>query len=169
MTDVQKLTGKSKREIVDALNKVESNDIKNSEKKNTVSAIEFQHYMRDQLLKDSDVFSMVNSVELRVPFLNKSVINNAFSIAPSVKYFEKKKRILTEAFKELLPSEISKQKKKGFGLPMNDWLLWSLDSKTSHDLFTVEENQVIENFKQGKIKWAKVWLILVMKEFEIKN
>jgi len=169
LSDVQKLTSKSNKEIFDALNKVGFNLIKNSDNKNIISSLEFQHYMRDQLLKDSDVFSMASSVELRVPFLNKGVVNNAFSISASIKYFGKNKRILTEAFKELLPIEVVNQKKKGFGLPMTEWILRYLNSGITHHYFTAEEIKVIESFKKGKIRWSKVWLLIVMKEFEMRN
>jgi asparagine synthase (glutamine-hydrolysing) len=168
-SDVEKLTGKSRKEILDALDKVESKHIKNSANKNIISSLEFQHYMRDQLLKDSDVFSMANSVELRVPFLNKAVVNSAFSIRTNIKYLGKNKRVLTDAFKKLLPRDVVIQKKKGFGLPMTDWIQRYLNSGKTHYHFSEEEIKIIESFQKGSIKWSKVWLLLLMKEFEVRN
>jgi hypothetical protein len=76
---------------------------------------------------------------------------------------------LTEAFKELLPREVVNQKKKGFGLPMTEWILRYLNSGITHHYFTAEDIKVIESFKKGKIRWSKVWLLIVMKEFEMRN
>ena len=39
---------------------------------------EFEFYLKNQLLKDSDYFSMQNSVELRVPFIEKNFIKNYY-------------------------------------------------------------------------------------------
>src|SRR5262249_29774230 len=45
-----------------------------------VSALEVAFYMRSQLLRDADVFSSANSVELRVPFLDVEVLRLAWRI-----------------------------------------------------------------------------------------
>jgi asparagine synthetase B (glutamine-hydrolysing) len=43
------------------------------------SFLEYDIYLKNQLLRDSDWASMSNSVELRVPFVNKKLIANSFS------------------------------------------------------------------------------------------
>ena len=45
-------------------------------KTDLIKLFEFEFYLKNQLLKDSDFFSMLNSVELRVPFIEKIFIKN---------------------------------------------------------------------------------------------
>jgi asparagine synthase (glutamine-hydrolysing) len=47
--------------------------------------LEFRRYLHDQLLRDTDVFSMAHSIEVRVPFLDHSVVEYAASINPAQK------------------------------------------------------------------------------------
>ena len=48
------------------------------------SYLEYTVYLRNQLLRDSDWASMANSIELRIPFVNKELISNAFQINPKI-------------------------------------------------------------------------------------
>ena len=72
--------------------------------------IEFEFYLKNQLLKDGDFFSMQNSVELRVPFVEKNFIKSVLEDSKSLN----QKRIFFKNFidGELL-DKIEKQK-KGF-------------------------------------------------------
>ena len=42
--------------------------------RNKIKSLELNIYLRDQVLKEVDYFSMLNSVETRVPFLSKKVL-----------------------------------------------------------------------------------------------
>lgn len=77
---------------------------------NCLRLIEFEFYLKNQLLKDGDFFSMQNSVELRVPFVEKNFIKSVIEDSKSLK----QKRIFFKNFidGELL-NKIEKQK-KGF-------------------------------------------------------
>lgn len=48
------------------------------------SYLEYHIYLKNQLLRDSDWASMSNSIELRVPFVNKKMISNSFQINPKI-------------------------------------------------------------------------------------
>ena len=44
---------------------------------NAFNHLEMKRYMHDQLLRDTDVFSMANSIEARVPYLDHLVVERA--------------------------------------------------------------------------------------------
>ncbi len=76
----------------------------------------------DMLVK-VDRTSMLTSLESRAPFLNKKLWD--FTSQLPEDYLMKgwdKKYILKEAFKEYFPKEFFNKSKKGFGVPVGDWL-----------------------------------------------
>lgn len=79
--------------------------------------------LEGDLLVKMDRTSMLNSLECRSPFLNKEIWN--FSNQLEHNYLIKgwdKKHILKEAFKIYFPSGFLNVSKKGFGVPVGDWL-----------------------------------------------
>ena len=83
----------------------------------------------DMLVK-VDRTSMLASLECRAPFLNKEIWN--FTNQLSNEYLIKgmdKKHILKEAFKDYFPDGFLNKSKKGFGVPVGDWLRGNLKSE----------------------------------------
>ncbi len=80
----------------------------------------------DMLVK-VDRTSMLNSLECRAPFLNKSIWEYTNSLPEN--YLMKgwsKKHILKDAFKDEFPVNFLEKSKQGFGVPVGDWLRASL-------------------------------------------
>lgn len=86
----------------------------------TVSRLELTHYMRNQLLRDSDVMSMAHGLELRVPFLDLPLLNTLTRI-PAATRLQPGKRFLLQAVPEV-PDWIANQPKRGFLFPFDQWL-----------------------------------------------
>lgn len=81
------------------------------------SLLELNWYTKNQLLKDSDVFGMKNSVEIRVPFLTKNLLKKTYMFA-----LNKKTNVKHELINNnLINFELSK-KKLGFSYPLRAWL-----------------------------------------------
>jgi asparagine synthase (glutamine-hydrolysing) len=76
-----------------------------------------------RVLRKVDLTSMGNSLEVRVPFLDKRVIEFSNSIRPelSVKH-RKLKYILKKALAEFIPPELIGHTKRGFSVPVNEYL-----------------------------------------------
>ncbi|MEO5588929.1 MAG: asparagine synthase C-terminal domain-containing protein, partial [Gemmatimonadaceae bacterium] len=88
-----------------------------------VSALELDGYMRNTLLRDSDVFSMAHGLELRVPFVDAGVAATAFMVAGlSAGDRMRPKEILVGAMGDILPPGILDAPKRGFTLPFETWL-----------------------------------------------
>jgi asparagine synthase (glutamine-hydrolysing) len=80
-------------------------------------------YMQTQLLKDTDYMSMWHSVEVRVPFLDKPLMDLVYGIAPEIRYSRHhSKALLIDAFKDVLPQAIWDRPKQGFVFPFGDWM-----------------------------------------------
>lgn len=75
------------------------------------SYLEYDIYLKNQLLRDSDWASMSNSIELRVPFVNKKLIYNSFQIKQKIS----RKEILRNINKNIF-NNVNK-KKIGFYTP----------------------------------------------------
>lgn len=76
----------------------------------------------DYMVKD-DRISMMHSIELRTPFLDKDLVE--FSVTVPSKYKVSRtqtKIILRKAFGDILTERILNKKKQGFGAPIEQWL-----------------------------------------------
>jgi len=80
-------------------------------------------YLTDDILVKSDRASMQNSLEIRSPFLDHRLVEYA-SLLPD--RFKLKglttKYILKQLALKYIPSEIVNRPKKGFGIPITQWL-----------------------------------------------
>jgi asparagine synthase (glutamine-hydrolysing) len=89
----------------------------------TVSAWEMRTYMTDVLLRDSDVFSMAHSLELRVPLVDRELVEwwwnqpRVFRHDP-----DRPKAALADAVAEVVPNLIRGRAKQGFTLPLSVWM-----------------------------------------------
>lgn len=79
-------------------------------------------YLPDDLLTKVDRMSMLHSLEVRVPMLDHKLIEFAGSLPFSLKLKGRTtKYLLKQAMKDILPSEILKQRKQGFAVPLKRW------------------------------------------------
>jgi asparagine synthase (glutamine-hydrolysing) len=75
------------------------------------------------MLTKVDRMSMANSLEVRVPFLDYTLVQYVFSLKGSTKLGAwKGKRVLLETFKDLLPPVLHNRPKWGFEMPIGAWL-----------------------------------------------
>jgi asparagine synthase (glutamine-hydrolysing) len=157
--------GVDRMDIERALEKVYLNDKIEMGSKNFVSYLETDLYMKNQLLKDADFFSMWHSLEIRVPFLDKELMNTVFSISEAIKFHTgQTKYLITKAFEDILPKEIIFREKAGFSFPFQIWMRNNL-----HNLSNFIPNQnkkitkkVLGKFGNGKLHWSRFWALAVM-------
>jgi asparagine synthase (glutamine-hydrolysing) len=71
----------------------------------------------------ADKATMANSVEERLPLMDKGITEFAFSLRPELKLRDGvEKYVLRQAVKDLLPAEIVRRKKMGFSTPVSAWM-----------------------------------------------
>lgn len=86
--------------------------------------------LEGDLLVKVDRVSMLNSMECRAPFLNKELWDFTAQLPESylINGWDKK-HLLKEAFKEHFPKGFLNKSKKGFGVPVGDWLRTNLEEE----------------------------------------
>lgn len=85
---------------------------------------DFNNYLTEDILVKVDRSSMLNSLEIRAPFLDHRLIEFAFSKVPS-KFKttgSNKKILLKDLSKKILPKNFDFNRKQGFSIPLNNWL-----------------------------------------------
>lgn len=130
---------------------------------NQAAWIESNLYMQNQLLRDADVMSMAHGVEIRVPFLDRELMDLVQQIRSDIKYSERsRKQLLIDSFKDELPAAIWNRPKMGFSFPFTEWL--------QHSQFVVDimhsagapgaEN--LRKFRQGDMHWSQLMSLLLL-------
>ena len=80
-------------------------------------------YLVDDLLIKADKMTMAASLELRVPFLDHELVELAASMPPEAKLSgSTTKRVLRDVARSLIPEEVLTRPKKGFPVPIEQWL-----------------------------------------------
>jgi asparagine synthase (glutamine-hydrolysing) len=89
--------------------------------------INFNTYLLDDLLVKTDRCTMANSLEARSPFLDTALMEYVAGLPDSMKLSGRQtKVILREAFQHLIPPEIQRRGKMGFGIPFGQWFRGAL-------------------------------------------
>jgi len=96
----------------------------NSDLLQRATRMDFENYLVEDILVKVDRASMLNSLELRAPFLDHRLIEFAFSKVPSsLKATATSRKILLKKLTaRLLPAEFDQQRKQGFSIPLASWL-----------------------------------------------
>ena len=89
--------------------------------------VNFNTYLLNDLLVKMDRCAMANSLEARSPFLDTALIEYVATLPDSMKLARgRTKVILREAFTDLIPPEIQRRGKMGFGIPFGQWFRGAL-------------------------------------------
>jgi len=104
--------------------------------------LDFDLNMHDDMLKKLDICSMAHSIEARSPFLDPGLATHAFSIPVEQRSsFLRNKPILRELAKKHLPAEVAKAPKRGFEIPIHEWLRGPLKNYARESILT--QNSII--------------------------
>jgi asparagine synthase (glutamine-hydrolysing) len=88
-----------------------------------MQSVDTRLYLAEDILTKVDRASMAVSLEVRAPFLDRRVVEYVASLPSNYKLRgQKTKYILKKAVKEMLPPFVTKRGKKGFGVPVAEWL-----------------------------------------------
>ncbi|MFN8308914.1 MAG: asparagine synthase (glutamine-hydrolyzing) [Chitinophagales bacterium] len=143
---------------------------------NEVLLADTQMVLPNDMLTKVDLMSMANSLEVRVPLLDYTVVDYAFRLPQEFKIEPGNgKKILKEAFREELPDELFTRAKRGFEVPLLQWFRTGLRSMIEDDLlndafieqqniFSVDEirrlKQQLFSANPGEIH-ARIWGLIV--------
>lgn len=143
---------------------------------NDIFFADTQMVLPNDMLTKVDLMSMANSLEVRVPLLDYTVVDFAFTLPVSFKLDKSSgKKILKAAFRNDLPEELFTRPKHGFEVPLLKWMKTGLRSLIEEELLSkkfIEEQNIfdaaaIESLKQKLFSnnpedaHATVWGLLV--------
>jgi asparagine synthase (glutamine-hydrolysing) len=130
----------------------------------------------NDMLTKVDLMSMAHGLEVRVPFLDYRVVDFIFSLPDDFKInSSSRKRILQDAFRDMLPAELYNRPKKGFEVPLSKWLRKEMKSLITDDLLsknTIESQGLFNYTEIDKLKrqlfssnpgdvHARIWGLIV--------
>lgn len=136
--------------------------------------IDINFWMIGDILLKADRMSMANSLELRVPFLDKEVWNLARTIPAKFKVTKdgQTKVAMRKAALKNMPEKVASRKKLGFPVPTREWLKQEkyynivkkeFESETAKKYFVTEEivKLLDEHIQLKKDNSRKIWTIYV--------
>ena len=89
---------------------------------NQLLAANYASYLPDDLLVKTDRCTMANSLEARCPLLDTALTEYAATLLDAFKLDGRRtKAILRDAFADLIPPDIDRRPKTGFGVPLDAW------------------------------------------------
>ncbi|MGB8013839.1 MAG: asparagine synthase (glutamine-hydrolyzing) [Terriglobales bacterium] len=147
---------------------------------NRVSYLESHWYMRNTLLRDSDFMSMAHGLELRVPFLDRPLVEACFRIPGNKKVRgNSPKSLLLASLGVELPPEIVNRPKRGFTLPFERWLRGEMRPvvedallKSDLDRTSISSKAVRDvwnRFLAGETSWSRPWSLFVLQRWCEQN
>lgn len=142
---------------------------------NAISILELQGYMANTLLRDTDCMSMAHSLEVRVPFVDREVVNYVLDLPGAWKMNGRPKSLLADVVQDLFPSDFFQRPKMGFTLPFENWMRSSLRDEISAvfdntrvlslaGLKKEEVDSVWSRFLQAptSVGWSRPWALFVL-------
>jgi asparagine synthase (glutamine-hydrolysing) len=135
----------------------------------SIQYLDMKCFMGELVLTKVDRASMANSLEVRVPFLDHTIIEKVFSLNEK-DYFKstQTKDLLYQNIKENLPKQILNRKKQGFVGPdayyMNiEWYRCQLKNSKLVE-FKIINQKYIDDLLKETYDW-KLWKILIMEKW----
>ena len=121
-----------------------------------VSRVETYLYMGNTLLRDSDATSMAHSVELRVPFVARPVLEEAGRVPGPLHAGRSNvgKQLLRKSLADILPANVLRRPKTGFTLPVGDWMFGQLRESCEAAVAAVEQLPFLDSGAVRSI-WSK--------------
>lgn len=144
--------------------------------------LDMKTYLVDDILTKVDRASMMNSLEVRVPFLDHKFAELSFKIPWNLKLKNNnKKYILKRSMSKYLPESILSHPKQGFGVPLSLWFKDDLREYLNDTLLNRNPllsayldkdyvRKIVENNRKGKRDFsAKIWSLVFFEEWLKQN
>lgn len=131
--------------------------------------IDFNFWLIGDILLKADKMSMANSLEVRVPFLDRCLINNVIGIPSEYKIVgNETKYAFRQVCRETLDDKVANKKKLGFPVPIREWIkeddvyndIYQLFSGASEFFKVNKILKLLDEHRKGKRDNSrKIWTI----------
>lgn len=130
--------------------------------------LELAEYLEHRLLRDTDVFGMSQTLEVRVPFLDHRLVELVAALP--ITYLctgQGSKPLLAAALSDVYADGITTRPKMGFAFPFGSWMRQGWDElarQTAHPEPHAEREtkRVTSDFRRGKAHWSRAWSLAVL-------
>ena len=150
---------------------------------NAVSLLELRVYLANMLLRDTDCMSMAHGLEVRVPLLDRPLVDYMANVHGKYKVSRfTHKPLLVGAARDLLPGNIYRRPKQGFVFPWGKWLHGALCPLVEAALLDAETFRSIgmnpssvagvwRDFIRGGtgLRWNHVWSLVALREWALRH
>ncbi|MDD6021843.1 MAG: asparagine synthase (glutamine-hydrolyzing) [Acutalibacteraceae bacterium] len=159
--------------------------VRNEDDITKMQYVDINTWLVQDILVKADRMSMAHSLELRVPFLDKEMLKVALQIPSKYRVGKEVTKIaLRGAAAKELPEKTAQMRKKGFPVPLNDWLKQDkyynlvkaeFESKEAAMFFNQDYIlKLLENHKNGKEKnmkriWSIYSFLLWYRQYFVEN
>ena len=160
-------------------------EVPNLDEPTQLQYVDMHTWMIYDILLKADRMSMANSLELRVPFLDRKMLELSTRIPTRYRAANETTKIaLRGAAIKQLPERTANKKKLGFPVPLNDWLREdkyynkvkaAFQSDIAEKFFVTDElMKLLDDHKNGKaLNMQKIWsfytFILWYEQFFVLN
>jgi asparagine synthase (glutamine-hydrolysing) len=125
---------------------------------NQVLAAEFVTFLPDQILKYADRLSMAHSLEVRSPFLDRTVVEYVAGLPAEWKIRGQETKYLMRLAAALyFPREMIERPKEGFLMPVAQWLRTSLRPLVEECLETGRLQKQGILYPPEVDRWKQIW------------
>lgn len=141
----------------------------------SVGRLDSSFYLQNLLLRDSDVFGMANSLEIRVPFLGRDLAEWALGLPGHVLLPRRapQKYLLRKMCANLYVNAQLKQPKRGFALPFAAWLQGPLRELVEENLRSLRLSGLLDprgidllrkmfDAEPNGPAWSRIWALVVL-------
>ncbi len=141
-----------------------------------VSIAEISTYMQNVLLRDTDQMSMAHALEVRVPFIDYTLVEYVLGISDKHKSISSPKKLLVDSLGELLSNEIVNRPKMGFTFPWKHWMKNELKTFCENKLASLsmrslfDEKELMNLWERfladdKLITWSRIWYLVVLENW----
>ena len=109
--------------------------------------MDFGEYLPDDILAKVDRAAMFHSLETRIPFLDKDVMEFVWTLPLDMKYNDGvTKRVLKNILFKRVPRSILERPKTGFSIPLGEWMRQGDLREWAESLFSMESLKTVEDY-----------------------
>ncbi len=152
-------------------------DINNMGLQNYMMTFDILSYLPDDILVKVDRAAMSNSLETRVPLLDRDIVEFTQSVPLHLKDTNVPKNFLKKTLENYIPKNLTERPKMGFGVPLSEWLRkdlndWCIDllnEDTLKDQGIINHTSIQNKLNQhmnGEQDWhAELWQAVIFQQW----
>lgn len=165
--------------------------LENKDMLQRITNMHIHTFMSSRVLTISDACAMAHSLEVRFPLIDHRLVETAYNLPQNwrIKHVEKAaklknfeagnrfeetgiKHLLYQAFKHDLPKGFGNRAKKGFAMPINQWMKTGLQEELKSMVYNPNSylpqkaiQKLYLDWEKGGINWVPIWGVFIIEKW----